>query len=157
MKLVCMLVCMCWRKRSVGGGEGEEREMEEKREIDAVLLVHFRRKMRESGHKRNQNWVICQAPNTWWAFFETSTDLEYELHNSYCYLQVAKKNILKSNISCLFGDTNVVLFLPARSLPVILRFKVEIFIDSRQVTIFNIYWVLTMCQTLFPVPNSITF
>lgn len=39
----------------MGGGEGEEREMEEKREIDAVLLVHFRRKMRESGHKRNQN------------------------------------------------------------------------------------------------------
>lgn len=32
-----------------------EREKGEKREIDAVLLVLFRRKMRESGHKRNQN------------------------------------------------------------------------------------------------------
>lgn len=47
-KGIGLCVCVFMRERR------RERERE-KREIDALLLLHFRRKMRESGHKRNQN------------------------------------------------------------------------------------------------------
>ena len=51
---VCVRACVCAEVKGMCEGGGEE-ERERGREMDAVPLVHFRRKMRESEHKRNQN------------------------------------------------------------------------------------------------------